>query len=95
MAQKNYRYVRGSDLVRDEMFLELVEGGTDPLQQLACIFYSEESKGFTLDYFDDSVPSEVLEAFVDAAVELLPETQDIGCTARPAWNFSAANSRDI
>lgn len=95
MKQRNYRYIRGSDIVRDGMFLELVEDGTDPLQQLASIFYSDVTKEFTLDYFDVSVPAEVLEAFVDAAVELLPETQDIGCTARPAWNFSAANGGDI
>lgn len=31
MKLKNYRYVRGSDVVRDGMFLELVDDGTDPL----------------------------------------------------------------
>ncbi|WP_407084461.1 hypothetical protein [Pluralibacter gergoviae] len=95
MKQRNYRYVRGSDIVRDGMFLELIDYGTEPLQQLACIFYSDATKQFTLEYFDDSVPAEVLEAFVDAAVHLLPETQDGGCTARPAWDFSTANGGDV
>ncbi|WP_307655117.1 hypothetical protein, partial [Pluralibacter gergoviae] len=79
--------VRGSDVVRDGMFLELVEDGTDPLQQLACIFYSDVTREFTLDYFDDSVPAAMLEEFVDAAVQLLPEKVDVEGTQRPDWSF--------
>lgn len=87
MKRRNYRYVRGSDVVRDGMFLELVVDGTDPLQQLACIFYSDVTRKFTLDYFDDTVPAGVMEAFVDAAVQLLPEKVDVEGTQRPDWSF--------
>lgn len=95
MKRRNYRYVRGSDIERDGMFLELVDDGTDPLEQLACIFYSDVTKEFALDYFDDGVPPDVLEAFVDAAVELLPEKQDVPGIPRPEWNFSSSDNRQI
>ena len=89
MKQRNYRDVRGSDVVRDGMFLELIDEGTEPQEQLASIFYSDVTHDFTLDYFDPSVPAEVMEEFVDQAIKLLPEVKDVASVSRPGWKFDS------
>lgn len=83
MKQRTYRYVRGSDVVRDGTLLELVADGADPQEQLASIFYSDVTHDFTLDYFDSSVPADVLDYFVDQAIGLLPEIDGMASVIRP------------
>lgn len=87
MKQRTYRYVRGSDVVRDGMYLELIDDEIQPQEPLASIFYSDVTQNFTLDYFDPSVPREVLEEFVDRAIKLLPKTEDVASVNRPELKF--------
>ncbi|WP_260630812.1 hypothetical protein [Enterobacter sp. NIC22-4] len=72
MKQKTYHYIRGSDVVRDGMFLELIEADTSPQKQLAEVFYSDVTHELTLTYQEPDIPISVMNDFMDAALKLLP-----------------------
>ncbi|WP_052573249.1 hypothetical protein [Haloferula sp. BvORR071] len=68
-AGRTYSTVRGSDLARDGMFLELsVAGSSEVLME---IFYSSVDGSFSLSSFGAQVPLEVAEALIAGARELL------------------------
>ncbi|EPE7491593.1 hypothetical protein ACSMAF_003686 [Cronobacter universalis] len=46
MAVNKYYFTRGSDIIRDGMYLELSEAGTSPLLQFAEVFYSDVTGEF-------------------------------------------------
>ncbi len=48
MTRTKYELTRGSDILRDGMFLELSEAGTSPLRQIADVFYSDVTHKFFL-----------------------------------------------
>lgn len=72
MKQKTYHYIRGSDVVRDGMFLELIEADTSPQKQLAEVFYSDVTQELSLTYQEPDIPISVMNDFMDAALKLLP-----------------------
>ncbi|WP_067063246.1 hypothetical protein [Roseateles chitosanitabidus] len=67
-----YEFLRGSDLQRDGMFLEVAVKGTNPLRQLAEVFYSDLTGQFSLSCFERDVPIEVIERLLLQARESLP-----------------------
>ena len=67
---RQFSTVRGSDVVRDGMFLELSEAGSSsPLME---VFYSDADGSFSIRGFGGSVPLSVAEQFVAFARQLLP-----------------------
>lgn len=69
-AGRTYSTVRGSDLLRDGVFLELsVAGSSEVLME---VFYSGVDGSFCLSGSGAPVPLEVVEALIAAARELLP-----------------------
>ena len=62
--------VRGSDVARDGMFLELSEAGSSSLTMEA--FYSDSDGSFNIRGFGGSVPLAVAEQFIASARQLLP-----------------------
>ncbi|HHR6186962.1 TPA: hypothetical protein ACS729_000384 [Providencia alcalifaciens] len=67
-----YEFVRGSDIVRDGMYLELTMANTDPELQLAEVFYSDVTHQFTLTCFEPNIPLEVIEILIEQAKKRLP-----------------------
>lgn len=67
-----YELTRGSDIVRDGMYLELTMANTDPVLQLAEVFYSDVTHQFTLTCFEPNLPLEVIETLIEQAKKLLP-----------------------
>ncbi|MEQ4673047.1 hypothetical protein ABN063_00605 [Providencia vermicola] len=68
----DYEFGRGSDIVRDGMYLELTMANTDPVLQLAEVFYSDVTHQFTLTCFEPNIPLEVIETLIEQAKKLLP-----------------------
>ncbi|EFB73668.1 hypothetical protein PROVRUST_04940 [Providencia rustigianii DSM 4541] len=67
-----YEFVRGSDIVRDGMYLELNVANTDPVLQLAEVFYSDVTHQFTLTCYEPNIPLAVIETLIEQAKKLLP-----------------------
>ncbi len=67
-----YELSRGSDIVRDGMYLELTMANTDLVLQLAEVFYSDVTHQFTLTCFEPNIPLEVIETLIEQAKKLLP-----------------------
>ncbi|HHR6136983.1 TPA: hypothetical protein ACS72F_000849 [Providencia alcalifaciens] len=67
-----YEFGRGSDIVRDGMYLELTMANTDPVLQMAEVFYSDVTHQFTLTCFEPNIPLEIIETLIEQAKKLLP-----------------------
>jgi hypothetical protein len=67
---KGYRAVRGSDIRRDGMYLELIEPETG--DEIAEVFYADEDGKIVISVFKQDVPLEVIEAFIAKAKHDLP-----------------------
>lgn len=67
-----YELSRGSDIVRDGMFLELTMANTNPVLQLAEVFYSDVTHQFTLTCYEPNIPLAVIEDLIEQAKKLLP-----------------------
>ncbi|RZU48235.1 hypothetical protein EV700_0026 [Fluviicoccus keumensis] len=67
-----YEFTRGSDIIRDGMFLEVSVKDTNPLRQVAEIFYSDATAQFFLSCFESDVPLQVLEELIRIAHRDLP-----------------------
>ena len=73
MTYPKYQLTRGSDIVRDGMYLELSEANTSPIRQLAEVFYSDVTHDFVLTYCEDNIPLEVIEWLIAESKRLLPQ----------------------
>ena len=71
-----YEIVMCSDLERDGMYLEASTPNTNPLQQVAEVFYSDQSHEFTVSCFLENVPLELIEILISKAKERLPITNE-------------------
>jgi hypothetical protein len=67
-----YRTVRGSDVQRDGMYLELIEDSTG--DEVAEIFYSDATHKMTVSVFQSELPLDVIELFIERAKHDLPPT---------------------
>jgi hypothetical protein len=66
-----YSTVRGSDVSRDGMFLELNRAG----KSVAEVFFDDNTRKFTVSLFADNLPLSVLEKFFEEAKVDLPPKQ--------------------
>ena len=74
---KNYQLIRGSDIQRDGMFLELwTTNGERRGDQLLEIFFSDVTGRMTLNTFEADVPIELVEECLKQARESLPPLPD-------------------
>ena len=67
---RKFDCLRGSDIDRDGMYLELNESGGQ--SGVAEIFYSDQCNNFTLNTFGNDIPMEAIEWLIDEAKKLLP-----------------------
>ncbi|PLR26481.1 hypothetical protein PZBJ_05930 [Pantoea endophytica] len=63
---------RGSDVLRDGMYLELSVSETSPLRQVAEIFFSDITHEFFLTCYEENIPLEVIEELISKARTSLP-----------------------
>jgi hypothetical protein len=67
-----YRTVRGSDVLRDGMYLELIDEGTG--DEVAEVFYSDATHEMTISVFRPALPVRVVESIIERAKQVLPPT---------------------
>lgn len=67
-----YRTVRGSDVQRDGMYLELIEESTG--DEVAEVFYSDATHEMTISVFRPELPLRVVESLIEKAKHDLPPT---------------------
>ncbi|WLS77155.1 hypothetical protein Q3V30_11705 [Erwinia pyri] len=72
IGNEEYLFTRGSDVVRDGMFLEVEKNGGGKHQIIAEVFYSDLSGEFTFSCFVEDAPLKVIEALIKQAKDLLP-----------------------
>ena len=72
-----YSFTRGSDVVRDGMFLEADVAGAQKRRTVAEVFYSDETGRFLVTCFEESVPVELIEFHLAEARRCLPPTSAI------------------
>ena len=65
-----YNLVRGSDVDRDGMYLELTEA--ESKKCVAEVFYSDRTHDFSITCFQPHIPLFVIEALIQDAKRLLP-----------------------
>jgi hypothetical protein len=65
-----YRTVRGSDVRRDGMYLELIDESTG--DEVAEVFYSDTTHEMTISIFKQELPLRVVESLIDRAKHDLP-----------------------
>lgn len=75
-AGHRYHTIRGSDVPRDGMFLELVmdERSESPVME---VFFSDQTGAFTINTFEPaSIPLVILREFIAEAERLLPPVSE-------------------
>ena len=72
MSEIKYEMRRGSDVLRDGMYLELSVSETSPLRQVAEIFFSDITHEFFLTCYGENIPLEVIEELISKARTSLP-----------------------
>lgn len=70
----DYRVVRGSDVERDGMFLELTDRSTG--KQVAEVFFSDATQEMMISVFHPGLPLRVIEALIEKAKHDLPPAGD-------------------
>jgi hypothetical protein len=65
-----YSTVMGSDVHRDGMYLELIDQETG--DEVAEVFYSDQSHRMTVSVFRPDLPIEAVEALIEEAKRRLP-----------------------
>ena len=69
-----YRTVRGSDIHRDGMYLELIDSASG--DEVGEVFYSDESGRMQITIFQQDMPLDVIERFIEKAKRDLPSTRE-------------------
>ncbi|MEO1151196.1 MAG: hypothetical protein AAFW83_09445 [Pseudomonadota bacterium] len=72
---KEYRYIRGSDVVRDGMYIE-VSDQQNEAEAIIEIFYSDVSHEMSVTLFKPDVPLELIEWAISVARKRLPVKLD-------------------
>ncbi len=67
---RNFEVVRGSDIIRDGMYLEMSEVGGKA--GIAEVFYSDQTEDFVLNTFGNDIPLQAVEWIVAKAKTDLP-----------------------
>lgn len=72
----DYELTLGSDVsVRDGMYLEASLRNTDPLVQVAEVFFSDDSGRFFVTCFEPNLPMELIALLIAEAKMCLPSTR--------------------
>ena len=74
IAGAEYSVTRGSDIVRDGMFLEAEISGSSKRRTVAEVFYSDETGQFFVSCFEEGVPLELIEYLIAEGRKCLPPT---------------------
>ena len=75
VGDRTFSFVRGSDVQRDGMYLEVTERTGSKDRIIAEVFYSDESGQMTFSAFEKDLPFEVVETVARIAREsLMPTT---------------------
>jgi hypothetical protein len=69
---KTYEFVRGSDVERDGMYLEVSVGVNRTRKLIAEVFYSDVTHTMTFTAFQPDISLEVIETLAASARESLP-----------------------
>lgn len=76
IAGRSYALQRGSDVIRDGMFLELYDGTDASGECLAEIFYSDQTNDMVFTGFKEDLPLQAVEWLIAQAKALLPPKAD-------------------
>lgn len=71
-----YSFVRGSDIIRDGMYLEVSREITGQVTQLAEVFYSDQTHEISLSCYVPDLPLELIELLIAHARLVLPSMPD-------------------
>jgi hypothetical protein len=69
---RGYRTVRGSDVRRNGMYLELIDESSG--DEVGEVFYSDFTHEMTISVFQPELPLHVVELFIERAKQDLPPT---------------------
>ena len=72
MSKNQYEMRRGSDVLRDGMYLELSIRGSSPLRLVAEVFYSDITHEYFVTGYEENIPLEILENLISKAKKSLP-----------------------
>lgn len=72
MSKIKFELTRGSDVLRDGMYLELSVSDTSPSRLVADVFYSDVTQEFFLTCYEENIPLEEVEKLISKARILLP-----------------------
>ena len=72
MSKNQYEMRRGSDVLRDGMYLELSIRGSSPLRLVAEVFYSDITHEYFVTCYEENIPLEILENLISQAKKSLP-----------------------
>jgi hypothetical protein len=75
IGDAEYSFTRGSDVVRDGMFLEAELVGESTRRTVAEVFYSDETGRFFVSCFVEAVPLELIEYLISEGRKRLPPTE--------------------
>ncbi|HEX4502990.1 MAG TPA: hypothetical protein VH187_17780 [Scandinavium sp.] len=77
MSKIKFELRRGSDVLRDGMYLELSVCETSPLRQVAEIFYSDVTYEYFLTCYEENIPLEAVGKLIsEARISLPPVKQE-------------------
>ena len=71
-GKKQYSFTRGSDVLRDGMFLEADVVDESAKRTAAEVFYSDQTSQFFLTCFEENVPLDLIEYLIAAGRRWLP-----------------------
>ena len=66
--------IMGSDVQRDGMYLELIVAASG--DEVAEVFYSDETRKMQISIYKQNLPLEVIEQFIARAKNALPEKKE-------------------
>lgn len=72
MSKIKFELTRGSDVLRDGMYLELSVSDTSSSRLVADVFYSDVTQEFFLTCYEENIPLEEVEKLISKARILLP-----------------------
>ncbi|MGN7806027.1 DUF6959 family protein [Ensifer sp. 22521] len=79
-GDRRFILVRGSDVERDGMYLELLDEETQ--RAVAEVFYSDASDAMTFTAYDEDLPLRAIERLIERGKELLAPTSSLRAAGR-------------
>jgi hypothetical protein len=75
LGNHEYKFTRGSDVIRDGMFVEAEVVSPGVCGVVAEIFYSDSDGKFSVSCFEENVPLEVIEYIIAEGRRWLPPSK--------------------